>query len=372
MIDTATIKQNVDLLALIGADTTLKRQASTKGGEWAGPCPFCGTGHDRFRVWPNADQPGWWCRQCERSGDAITYVKERDGLDFRGACEELGAMRTGKRKRPKLAPTPTPDPGPPPADWQEAARSIVADCEAMFWTDAGAKAREWLNDRGLNDETLRAWRLGFCTKGGKHHGLYVDRGVTIPWLTGPDLWKVNVRTDQTRGKPKYRAIRGSRSATALYGVDKLTGKPDVVVTEGELDALLVWQEAGDLVDVLTLGSAKGRLADRWLAALLPVKRFYIATDNDDEGRDAAHHWLTMTGERGKRMAPPDGAKDVTEYHQGGGHVRGWVVGHLLSRAWNEVAPGELYAKDETYGRRFHDLLAEYEAIKDRLCEVGEP
>ena len=55
--DVETIKQNTDLLTLIGCDTALKKVASTKGGEYAGPCPFCG-GRDRFRVWPNADQPG--------------------------------------------------------------------------------------------------------------------------------------------------------------------------------------------------------------------------------------------------------------------------------------------------------------------------
>ena len=50
MMITEAIRQ-VDLLALIGRDVQLRRVASTNGGEWAGPCPFCG-GHDRFRVWP--------------------------------------------------------------------------------------------------------------------------------------------------------------------------------------------------------------------------------------------------------------------------------------------------------------------------------
>ena len=40
-----------DMLALVGRDTQLRRVATTHGGEWAGPCPFCG-GRDRFQAKP--------------------------------------------------------------------------------------------------------------------------------------------------------------------------------------------------------------------------------------------------------------------------------------------------------------------------------
>jgi len=58
----------VDLLALVGRDTQVKKVAGTAGGEWAGPCPWCG-GNDRFRLWPNSDHPRYWCRGCDRRGD---------------------------------------------------------------------------------------------------------------------------------------------------------------------------------------------------------------------------------------------------------------------------------------------------------------
>ena len=87
MADTSAIKQAIDLLAEARKDTTLKKAANTKGGEYTGPCPFCG-GVDRFHVWP--DHPSgfsqFWCRVCARNGDAIAYVMERDGLPFRQVC----------------------------------------------------------------------------------------------------------------------------------------------------------------------------------------------------------------------------------------------------------------------------------------------
>ena len=50
-IDTWAVKQRTDLLGLIGADTRLKKVASTADREYAGPGPFCG-GRDRFQVQP--------------------------------------------------------------------------------------------------------------------------------------------------------------------------------------------------------------------------------------------------------------------------------------------------------------------------------
>src|ERR671933_455903 len=83
VIDTAAIKQRIDLLGLIGADT--------RGGEYAGPCPFCG-GRDRFRVQPEKGR--WWCRGCSdgpRWQDAIAYVRRREGVGFAETCQRLGA-----------------------------------------------------------------------------------------------------------------------------------------------------------------------------------------------------------------------------------------------------------------------------------------
>ena len=91
----------IDLLALIGRDTQLRRVASTHGGELAGPCPLCHTGGsrttgtDRYHVWPR--QGRWAClgpragrNGCDLHGDAIDYLRHRDGLTYREACDAPG------------------------------------------------------------------------------------------------------------------------------------------------------------------------------------------------------------------------------------------------------------------------------------------
>jgi phage/plasmid primase-like uncharacterized protein len=68
----------------------IKHVASTNGGEYAGPCPWCG-GTDRFRVWPNEGETGrYWCRQCQRSGDGIQFLRDVHGITYRDACRMLG------------------------------------------------------------------------------------------------------------------------------------------------------------------------------------------------------------------------------------------------------------------------------------------
>ena len=69
---------------------TLKRVASTNGGEYVSPCPDCG-GDDRFHVWPNQGNYGrFWCRQCRKSGDMIEFLRWQKGMSFKDACDAVG------------------------------------------------------------------------------------------------------------------------------------------------------------------------------------------------------------------------------------------------------------------------------------------
>jgi len=341
MFDLQAIKDRNNLLGVIGGH--LKRVAGTNGGEYAGPCPFCG-GRDRFRVQP--DRPGgggWFCRQCtgspETSGwhDVIDYVQRRDNLTFTDACQHLGG--DGHSAPPRRAtPPPPPQPElslkePPTADWQARAWRIVEDCEAALWADDREPVRRWLTDeRGLADETIRRWRLGFNEKARGLHGIWTWRGVTIPRWHGETLWAVNVRRGQGQ-RPKYAQVKGGR--TGLFGLDTLQDHGAAVLTEGEFDAMLLHQAAGDLVGVVTFGSASPRHFETWLPWLLRVKRLLVAYDNDAEGREGLEFWLKAT-KRAREMRVPEG-KDVTDFHRAGGDLRAWVTYHL-DRLDRENAP----------------------------------
>ena len=94
---------NINLLDLLDQNgCRLRKVANTKGGEYAGACPFCG-GNDRFRVWSETGR--YWCRQCDKNGDAIQFVRETKGMGYREACNYLDVdvknYQTGKWQKLK-------------------------------------------------------------------------------------------------------------------------------------------------------------------------------------------------------------------------------------------------------------------------------
>lgn len=317
MIDTTDLKRRIDLAALIESDLG---PPVSRAGRWLfWRCPFHADIHPSLAVTP--DTGTWHCFGCGKSGDVITWLREREGLTFREACERLGVQDILDTPRP--AP-PAEDRSPDPA-WQARAREIVDATVAALWGDAGRKARDWLHGRGLRDEALKTWGIGYNPADRRIAGLYVPRGIVIPCLVDGAVQYLKVRRPAPPlPGPKYRQVKGG--VGALFGLDHLTGKSTVVICEGEFDAILLWQEAGDLVDVVATGGANVRPAVRFLGRLLAARRWLVATDRDEAGDKGAEWWSDFSA-RVRRVRPLEG-RDLTDFHQAGGDLRAWVAHHL--------------------------------------------
>ncbi len=339
----AALRAEVDLLELLGRDTPLRRVAGTGGGEWAGPCPFCG-GRDRFRVQPRLGY--WWCRRCggERWQDAIDYLRRRDGVDFAEACRRSGRIGPSASASSRLRRAERPSTRrdtPPSATWQEAGRALVAESERILWSEAGRAARTYLARRGLAETTLRAWRVGFQPVYGRRElaerwgfppidtngaptWVRIPRGIVLPWFLGGQLWQIKVRTAGA-DQPKYLAVSGGRPC--LYGGDLCIAGAAGVLVEGEFDTQLVWQEARRLASALTLGSASRWPTEIALRYLAGCSRLLVATDADTEGDRWAERLAGVVSKDSRRVVPPAG-KDVTDYWRSGGDVTGWIRAEL--------------------------------------------
>jgi len=331
MFDVAELKSRVNLLAVVEADIGPPRKQNGRWFSW--PCPFHEDG-DRdggsLRVTP--DTGTWFCFGCHATGDVIAWIRKRENLGFVEACHELGATnnharRTARPREPLATFVPSPD-----STWQQSVQQVADAAQAFLWSGGANSSLDYLHKRGLRDETLKTWGIG-CNPvqarlpelpvvDGKT--ITVPRGITIPVQMNKALWALKVR--QPDGYiPKYPQVTGGHAA--LFGTWTLSTRSIVLLAEGEFDAMLAWQEAGDLIGVAsTTGGAKTWLGS-WAVHLLAARTILVAYDNDQTGDEAATHVVASIGSRARRVRVSVG-KDITEFWQGGGNVRDWVVSLL--------------------------------------------
>ncbi len=151
------VKEAVDIVALVSGRTELRRAGAT---EWVGLCPFHDERSPSFGV--NADDKLYHCFGCQASGDAFTFVMETEGLDFTGAMEALadrfGVQLQTEAEDPEAAAR---------RERRERLYTLLSRSSAYYarylWDAAEAgEAREYLLGRGLQEETLRAFRVGYA------------------------------------------------------------------------------------------------------------------------------------------------------------------------------------------------------------------
>ena len=152
--DIAKVRAATDIVAVIAEHTDIKRS----GRQWMARCPLHGERTPSLSVSP--DKGVYYCFGCQRSGDAITFVQEIEGLDFAGAVEFL-AGRAGIQLRYTSA-----DEG---AERSRRRRLLEAVAKARDFyhqrlidgRDAGA-ARQYLRSRGYDGDLVRRWTLGWA------------------------------------------------------------------------------------------------------------------------------------------------------------------------------------------------------------------
>ncbi len=154
--DVARVRAATDIVALIGEHAALKRQ----GQRWVGLCPFHAEKSPSFSV--NAEEGFYYCFGCQKSGDAITFVREMEHLDFVDAVRRL-ADKSGITIR---------EDGTGGRDTQRRKVFLDAMERATEWyhqrlltgADAG-QARDYLRSRGYDGEVVRRFRLGWAPDG---------------------------------------------------------------------------------------------------------------------------------------------------------------------------------------------------------------
>lgn len=151
------VREAADIADLIGSRVELRRAGP---GRMKGLCPFHDERTPSFSV--NTAEGFYHCFGCGKSGDVFTWVQDIEGLDFVGALEAL-AQRYGVQLE-------VADEDPQAAEKREKRERLMALMEratafyerCLWETDEAKTARAYLAERGLSEEVLRKFRVGYA------------------------------------------------------------------------------------------------------------------------------------------------------------------------------------------------------------------
>ena len=307
------VKQAVDIVEVISAHTDLRRQ----GARWVGLCPFHEERTPSFSV--DAQEKLYHCFGCGVGGDTIKFVEEKEGLGFAEAVELLADRYGVELEREQE------DPRAEARRQQRRRLGELLDRTAAFYTsylwdsEEAGKAREYLGGRGLGEEVLRAFGVGYAPSAwdqvllrGQRAGFKVDElrsvGLVQRGRGGGEYDRFRSRIifpiRDRRGRALGfggRAMRSDQGAkyvnTAetdffhkshlLYGIDlakeAIAKAGRAVVVEGYTDVLALHQaEVREAVGVM--GTA---ITEEQVAALSGmVDEVVLALDADAAGQEA--------------------------------------------------------------------------------------
>jgi len=330
-----------DIETLIGSYVSLKRA----GSNLRGLCPFHSEKTPSFTVYPQDNS--FYCFGCGAGGDAITFIRKRENLDYPDAVEFL-AQRAGitivRDER-------TPISNEPKFDRNRMFKMNVDAAKyfnrCLFSDSPEAKAAlsYFTDKRGLSVATIKHFGLGFAPNSFDQFSKYMlAKGYTYDELVAGFLCG---RSEKGRyydafrnrvmfpiidvsgnviafggrvmddSKPKYKnssdtpVFKKSRNLFAL-NFARHHCRDSLILCEGYMDVIAM-HAAGFENAVATLGTAitseQARMMSRY------TKKVIISYDADEAGQKAAMRAVKMLTEVGLDVTilKVPGAKDPDEY-----------------------------------------------------------
>ena len=317
-----TVRQQADIVRIVGEYVKLKKSGAQN---YSGLCPFHQEKTPSFSV--HATRQFFHCFGCGASGDVFTFVQKIENITFPEALRSIAGKLGIPLPKTQYS---------GPAEAKEASlRGKLLDIHAAatdFFEEQlrkpeGARAREYLAGRGMNDETMRTFRIGFAPDSGfllrdrlkgkfddealKESGLfsYKDDGamyskfrarVMVPIAN--DQGKViaftgrSLASDEKSG-PKYLNSPETpiySKSRVLYNLDRAKEairKLDyAVLVEGQMDCISVF--AAGLHNVIaSSGTAFTEAQVKLLARF--SKKIVVNFDPDTAGARAAERSLAL-------------------------------------------------------------------------------
>ena len=298
------IKSRLDILEVVSRHVALQRS----GRSYKANCPFHEERTPSFFVFP--DRQSWRCfGGCASGGDVFSFVMRAENLEFgevlRRLAQQTGVALSGRERRDEQENV---------SQINEAARRYF---QRLLASAQGSQTRDYLDERGLNRETIEKFELGLSPPDGEslnnhllHQGFPAESlalaGVVRAGEDGRqrDLFRgrlmIPIRNGQgelsgfgarTLGEAEPKYLNSPRSAAfdkgrILYGLH-MAKEPaiqqGIVVVEGYMDTIAAHQHGFNNV-VACMGTA---LTEHQVAEIRRLtRRVTMALDPDAAGRQA--------------------------------------------------------------------------------------
>ncbi len=310
------LRSRADIETIISSYVNIKRAGRISKGL----CPFHGEKTPSFTVYP--DTQSYFCFGCGNGGDVVTFIKNIENLDYLDAVKFL-ADRVGmdipqentfdntmNKRRLRML---------------EANREAAKFFHSCLSKPEGAVGYQYFKNRGLTDETIRKFGLGFAPDAYDALISYLqDKGFTKDELVAANLARRSQKNEaniydnfrnrimfpiiDVKGsviafggrvmddsKPKYLntsdtlVYKKSQGVFAL-NLAKKSGKDSLILCEGYMDVIALHQ-AGFTNAVAGLGTAltteQASLLSRYASEIL------LSYDADEAGQKAAARALQI-------------------------------------------------------------------------------
>ncbi|MBN1485476.1 MAG: DNA primase [Chloroflexia bacterium] len=324
------VKERLDIVEVIQSYVPLKKA----GRNYKGLCPFHAEKTPSFVVFPETGT--WHCfGACGTGGDVFSFVMKRENMGF-GEALRLLARRAGVELEP-------PSPQATEAERRlDVLREINQAAATYFFhrllqSDEAARARSYLEGRGLSRETIERFQVGYALDrwdgllrylGDKGYALQDlhEAGLIVEREDGSGYYDrfrgrviVPIRDQRGRtigfggrilgeGVPKYLNSPQTPlfdKSSVLFGLDQaragIRTSGVAVIVEGYMDVLMAHQHGINNV-VAQMGTALTEAQLRLLKRL--TQRFVLALDSDTAGDQATLRGLDVAREVMDREVVP--------------------------------------------------------------------
>lgn len=274
-------------------------------------CPFHKEDTPSFFV--NIKEQYFYCFGCGAGGDVFNFVMRQKGMSFPEALRYLA-----ERKGIQVA-LDTIDLHE--EQKQRVVNSALAEASKIYHESLSGEIIDYLKSRGLNEETINAYRIGFCNGQSKYSlsqeallnaGLIYENGRNYfeGFITFPHLLYGRIVYISGRGFPekKHKKLETEKIPLAhLYNEQALSQK-EVILAEGEIDTLTLLQHGFNACGVLGAGSFK----EEWVDKFKNCETVYLSFDADEAGAKGNLRIAELLGTKARLVFLPEG-EDINDF-----------------------------------------------------------